>query len=402
MLGTNVGLPTPMTDAPGASRGPLDGVVVADFSRVLAGPLATMMLGDLGAEVIKIERPGLGDDTRSWGPPFGEDGSATYYLSVNRNKRSVTLDLTNEEQRSQARALAVSADVVVENFRAGTMERFGLDYESLRAENPGLIYCRDSAFGPSGGRDLPGYDFIVQAASGLMSITGEDGGPPTKTGVAIVDVFTGLYATVGIVAALAERWTSGQGQFVEVNLLSSALAALVNQASAFVSAGVVPGRMGNLHPSITPYQTFATATEPIALAATNERQFSDLCKALDAPELVADGRWSFNTARVEHRESLAAELESILRRQPCDRWVSRLTAHGVPCSPVNSIDAAFALAAELGLEPVRALLSSDGQPTTTVANPIAFSRTPTSHRLAPPALGADTAEVLQRLRSESA
>ena len=296
----------------------------------------------------------------------------------------------------------MSADVVVENFRAGTMERFGLDYESLRAENPGLIYCRVSAFGPSGGRDLPGYDFIVQAASGLMSITGEDGGPPTKTGVAIVDVFTGLYATVGIVAALAERRTSGQGQFVEVNLLSSALAALVNQASAFVSAGVVPGRMGNLHPSITPYQTFATATEPIALAATNERQFSDLCKALDAPELAADERWSSNTARVEHREALAAELESILRRQPCDRWVSRLTAHGVPCSPVNSIDAAFALAAELGLEPVRALLSSDGQPTTTVANPIAFSRTPTSHRLAPPALGADTAEVLERLRSESA
>ena len=402
MLGTNVGLPLPMIDAPGASRGPLDGVVVADFSRVLAGPLSTMMLGDLGAEVIKIERPGLGDDTRSWGPPFGEDGSATYYLSVNRNKRSVTVDLADGEQRSQARALAVSADVVVENFRAGTMERFGLDYESLRAENPGLIYCRVSAFGPSGGRDLPGYDFIVQAASGLMSITGEAGGPPTKTGVAIVDVFTGLYATVGIVAALAERRTSGQGQFVEVNLLSSALAALVNQASAFVSAGVVPGRMGNLHPSITPYQTFATATEPIALAATNERQFSDLCKALDAPELAADGRWSFNTARVEHREALAAELESILRRQPCDRWVSRLTAHGVPCSPVNSIDAAFALAAELGLEPVRRLLSSDGQPTTTVANPITFSRTPTSHRLAPPALGADTAEVLDRLRSEPA
>ena len=187
-----------------------------------------------------------------------------------------------------------------------------------------------------------------------------------------------------------------------MNLLSSALAALVNQASAFVSAGVVPGRMGNLHPSITPYQTFATPTEPIALAATNERQFSDLCKALDAPELAADGRWSSNTARVEHREALAAELESILRRQPCDRWVSRLTAHGIPCSAVNSVDAAFALAADLGLDPVRRLVGGDGQPTTTVANPIAFSRTPTSHRLAPPALGADTAEVLERLRPEPA
>ena len=290
-----------MTESAG---GPLDGVVVADFSRVLAGPLATMMLGDLGAEVIKIERPGAGDDTRSWGPPFAEDGSAAYYLSVNRNKRSVVLDLSDEQQRAQARDLAVSADVVVENFRAGTMERFGLEYESLRAGNPGLVYCRVSAFGPAGGRDLPGYDFIVQAASGFMSITGEAAGSPTKTGVAIVDVFTGLYATIGIVAALAERRTSGLGQFIEVNLMSSALAALVNQASAFVNAGSVPGPMGNLHPSITPYETFATATEPIALAATNERQFSDLCKALDAPHLAADPRWSSNTARVENREAL--------------------------------------------------------------------------------------------------
>ncbi|MXV99326.1 MAG: CoA transferase [Acidimicrobiaceae bacterium] len=383
----------------GASRGPLDGVVVADFSRVLAGPLAAMMLGDLGAEVIKIERPGLGDDTRSWGPPFAEDGSATYYLSVNRNKRSVTLDLTDEEQRAQARALAASADVVVENFRAGTMERFGLDYESLRADNPGLVFCRVSAFGPEGGRALPGYDFIVQAASGFMSITGEAEGTPTKTGVAIVDVVTGLYATVGIVAALAERETSGVGQFIEVNLLSSALAALINQSSAFVSGGVVPGRMGNLHPSITPYETFATATDPIAIAATNERQFSSLCKSLDAPHLLADERWSTNTTRVEHREALAAELESILRHKPCDHWVERLTEYGIPCSPVNSIDAAFALAAELGLNPVRHIPSSDGRQQATVANPITFSRTPTSHRLAPPDLGADTADVLERLRS---
>ncbi len=384
----------------GASRGPLDGVVVADFSRVLAGPLAAMMLGDLGADVIKIERPGLGDDTRSWGPPFSKDGSATYYLSVNRNKRSVVLDLADPEQRAQARDLALSADVVVENFRAGTMERFGLDYESLRADNPGLIFCRVSAFGPEGGRDLPGYDFIVQAASGFMSITGEAEGAPTKTGVAIVDVVTGLYATVGIVAALAERETSGAGQFIEVNLLSSALAALINQSSAFVSGGVVPGRMGNLHPSITPYETFPTATDPIAIAATNERQFSGLCKSLDALHLLADERWSTNTARVEHREALTAELTSILRLESCEHWVSRLTEHGIPCSPVNSIDAAFALAADLGLDPVRHLPRAGGDPGTTVANPITFSRTPTSHRLHPPELGAHTAEVLEGLRSE--
>ena len=376
-------------------------MVVADFSRVLAGPLAAMMLGDLGADVIKIERPGLGDDTRSWGPPFSEDGSATYYLSVNRNKRSVVLDLADPEQRAQARDLALSADVVVENFRAGTMERFGLDYESLQADSPGLVYCRVSAFGPSGGRDLPGYDFIVQAASGFMSITGEAEGTPTKTGVAIVDVVTGLYATVGIVAALAERETSGEGQFIEVNLLSSALAALINQSSAFVSGGVVPGRMGNLHPSITPYETFPTATDPIAIAATNERQFSGLCKSLDALHLLADERWATNTTRVEHREALAAELESILRREPCEHWVERLTEYGIPCSPVNSIDAAFALAGELGLDPMGHLPRHDGRSGTTVANPITFSRTPASHRLPPPALGAHTAEVLRGLRPEA-
>ena len=385
-----------IADAANEARGPLDGIVVADFSRVLAGPLATMMLGDLGAEVIKVERPGLGDDTRSWGPPFADDGSATYYLSVNRNKRSVVLDLADEQQRAQAQALALSADVVVENFRAGTMERFGLDYESLRADNPALVYCRVSAFGPYGGRDLPGYDFIVQAASGFMSITGESGGSPTKTGVAIVDVFTGLYATIGIVAALAERQTSGLGQFVEVNLMSSALAALVNQAAAFVSAGVVPESMGNLHPSITPYETFDTATRPIAIAATNERQFSNLCEALDAPHLADDGRWSSNTARVEHREALAAELTSILGGEPCEHWVSRLAEYGIPCSPVNSIEAAFELAAEFGLDPVRWLSVDGEQQAPTVANPISLSRTPASHRLPPPALGADTAQVLGR------
>ncbi len=375
--------------------------MVVDFSRILAGPLAAMMLGDLGADVIKIERPGLGDDTRSWGPPFADDGSATYYLSANRNKRSATLDLADPEQLAQARALARSADVVVENFRAGTAERFGLDYESLQAGNPGLVYCRVSAYGPAGGRDLTGYDFIVQAASGLMSITGEAEGTPARTGVAIVDVVTGLYATIGVVAALVERQSSGLGQFIEVNLLSSALAALVNQASSFVSGGVVPGRIGNLHPSITPYQTFSTATEPIAVAATNDRQFSALCEALDAPHLASDRRLSSNPARVEHREAVRAELESILRHRPCGQWVERLTAHGVPCSPVNTIEDAFRLAAELGLDPVRRLSSGDGQSAATVANPISFSRTPASHRLAPPALGADTAEVLEGLRSRS-
>ena len=391
-----------MTDTPEASRGPLDGLLVADFSRVLAGPLATMMLGDLGAEVIKIERPVSGDDTRWWGPPFAADGSSTYYLSVNRNKRSVTLDLTDDEQLAQARALALAADVVVENFRFGTMARFGLDYESLRVDNPGVVYCRVSAFGPSGGRDLSGYDFVVQAVSGLMSITGDPDGPPTKAGVAVVDVLTGLYATIGILAAVTERASSGRGQFVEVNLLSSALASLVNQASAFVNADVVPGRMGNLHPSIAPYQAFETATEPIAIAATNDRQFANVCEALDAPDVAADERWLSNTARVEHRESLVEELESRFRREPCEHWVDILRARAVPCGPVNSIDEAFALASRLGLDPVRLIPRAEGEPVATVANPISLSRTPASHRLAPPALGADTTEVLRRLGSAPA
>ena len=232
-----------------------------------------------------------------------------------------------------------------------------------------------------------------------MSITGESGGPPTKTGVAIVDVITGLYATIGILAALNERHESGQGQFIEVNLLSSALAALINQASAFVNAGAVPGRMGNLHPSITPYQPFETATAPIAIAATNERQFASLCEALEAPHLVADERFSTNTSRVEHREALAAQLESILVREPCEHWIERLAAHGIPCSPVNSMDSAFALAQELGLDPVRWLPGGDGHRVPTVANPITMSRTPASHRLPPPVLGADTDDVLRGLRS---
>ena len=391
-----------MTDTPEASRGPLDGLLVADFSRVLAGPLATMMLGDLGAEVIKIERPVSGDDTRWWGPPFAADGSSTYYLSVNRNKRSVSLDLTDDEQLAQARALALAADVVVENFRFGTMERFGLDYESLRGDNPALVYCRVSAFGPSGGRDLSGYDFVVQAVSGLMSITGDPDGPPTKAGVAVVDVLTGLYATIGILAAVTERAGSGRGQFVEVNLLSCALASLVNQASAFVNADVVPARMGNLHPSITPYQAFETASEPIAIAATNDRQFANLCEALDLPDMAADERWSSNTARVEHREALVEEFESRFRRESCEHWVDVLRARAVPCGPVNSIDEAFALASRLGLDPVRLMPGEGAERPATVANPISLSRTPASHRLAPPALGADTTEVLRRLGSAPA
>lgn len=381
------------------SCGPLAGLVVADFSRILAGPLATMMLGDLGAEVIKVERPGAGDDTRSWGPPFAEDGSSAYYLSVNRNKRSIALDLGDERQRARARALVRTADVVIENFRAGTMERFGLDYESSKADNPGLIYCRISGFGPGPGRDLPGYDFLVQALSGLMSITGHPDGPPMKTGVAIVDVLTGLHAAVGVLAAVAERERSGLGQRLEVNLFSSALSSLVNQASSFLTAGSVPTRMSNQHPSVAPYETLATATGPIVVAVGNDGQFRNLCAALGRPDLAADDRWASNEGRVRHRAELVAELEAALGQRPVEDWVGVLRDHEIPCGAVQDISQAFEMADRLGLDAVRRLVGDDGAGVAGVANPITLSRTPASYRLAPPGLGADTDRVLEWLDS---
>ncbi len=387
-----------LSEPPGDSAaGPLAGLVVADFSRILAGPLATMMLGDLGAEVIKVERPGAGDDTRSWGPPFTEDGSSAYYLSVNRNKRSIALDLEDEGQRARARALILAADVVIENFRAGTMERFGLGYESSKADNPRLIYCRISGFGDGPGSDLPGYDFLVQALSGLMSITGDPDGPPMKTGVAIVDVLTGLHAAVGVLAAVAERERSGLGQRLEVNLFSSALASLVNQASSFLTTGTVPTRMSNGHPSVAPYETLATATGSIVVTAGNDGQFRNLCAALGRPELADDPRWASNAGRVRHRAEMVRELEEILRLRPCRAWVEVLRQHDVPCGAVQDISQAFELADRLGLDAVRHLVRDDGSGASSVANPITLSRTAVSYRLAPPALGADTDRVFEWL-----
>ena len=301
--------------------GALDGVLVADFSRVLSGPLATMLMGDLGASVIKVERPGSGDDTRAWGPPFRGDDS-TYHLSVNRNKRSVALDLSDAEDIALARTLALRADVLVENFRPGAMERRGLGYDDLRAENVGLVYCSISGFGREGGSALAGYDFIAQAAGGLMSVTGEPDGEPTKVGVALVDVVAGLYATVGILAALRARERTGSGQRVDVNLLSSILAALVNQSSAYVAAGVTPDRMGNAHPSIAPYETFRAADVPVAVAAGNDSQFAALCSAVGDAGLADDPRFATNPARVTNRAALRVELErhlSVAGRGPLGR-----------------------------------------------------------------------------------
>lgn len=369
------------------SAPPLDGLVVADFSRVLAGPLASMMLGDLGAEVVKVEQPGTGDDTRSWGPPYGPDGESAYFLSVNRNKSSVEIDLSTEAGRARARRLALGADVLIENFRAGTAERFGLGYEDLVADNPRLIYARVSGFGSGPGADLPGYDFLVQAMSGLMSITGDPGGPPTKTGVAVVDVLTGLNLTIGVLAALAERSRSGRGQHLEVSLMGSALAGLVNQASSYLTAGVVPERMGNLHPSIAPYEPFATASEPVVIAVGNDGQFRQLARTLGRPDLADDPRWQSNPDRVRHREALHEEIERTLRNEPRDAWIERLRADGIACGPINTIADAFAAAEALGLEPRVEQRRPDGTRVTTTSNPLRLSRTPVVYRHAPPHLG---------------
>jgi len=371
---------------------PLDGLLIADFSRVLAGPLASMFLADLGASVIKVERPGSGDDTRSWGPPY-VGPVTTYYTSVNRNKRSVTLDLADRGDLELARRLARRADVLIENYRPGKLAVFGLDAATLADENPGLVYCSISGFGTGTGAHLPGYDFVAQAVGGLMSITGEPGGSPVKVGVALVDVLTGLHATIGILAALRERQRSGRGQVVEVNLLSSLLSSLVNQGAAYINGTGVPSAMGNEHPSIAPYETLKTRDVPIAVAAGNDRQFAAMAAAVGRPELAADPRFATNRDRVTNRPELVAALESALSGHDAAYWTDRLQSRGVPCGPVNDIGAAIELATRLGLDPVVHHPSSGEHDIATLANPITLTRTPVRYHGAPPALGADDSAV---------
>jgi len=361
--------------------GPLSGVRIADLSRVLAGPYATMLLGDLGAEVIKVERPGVGDDTRSWGPPYTDDGMATYFAGVNRNKDARAIDLSTQEGRAQVRNLIAESDVVVENFRPGALAAMGLGYDDLAGTHPGLIYCSISGFGSGLGSTMPGYDLLVQAMGGLMSVTGPAPGEPTKVGVALVDVITGLHATVGILAALHHRDVTGQGQHLEVNLLSSLLSALVNQASAYVAGGVVPGILGNAHPSIAPYEVFATADRPIVIAVGNDGQFRSLVTAMAIAELADDARFATNPARVSNRGELKVALESALGSRSADEWQEIITAAGVPCGPINDLAQAFALAQSLGLDPI---IDVGGVPT--VAHPIRLSKTPAEYRLPPPPL----------------
>ncbi len=374
----------------GSEHDALNGVQILDFSRVLAGPFATMMLADLGAEVTKVERPGTGDETRGWGPPYDADGNATYFQSVNRNKASRVLDLRSPGDVRRALELAAGADVVVENFRPGVMDGLGLGYETLAAVNPRLIYCSITGFGARAGAELPGYDLLVQAVGGLMSITGPADGEPQKVGVALVDILTGLFASVGILAALRHTAATGEGQRVEVDLLSCLLAALVNQASGYTIAGAVPGRMGNAHPSIAPYQLYPTQAGEIVIAVGNDRQFAALTTVLGAPELATDPRYATNAARVANRDALTQALTAALAARPAADWAARLTAVRVPAGVVNDLAGAFALAESLKLEPVVEVPSAMGvehPPVRLTRNPIGLSRTPPRYRSGPPRLG---------------
>jgi crotonobetainyl-CoA:carnitine CoA-transferase CaiB-like acyl-CoA transferase len=364
----------------------LSGVRILDFSRILAGPFATMVLADLGAEVLKIERRGAGDDTRSWGPPFDARGVATYFDSVNRNKESITLDLSDPTDRERARKLALESDVLVENFRPGVMDQFGLGWQALHEAHPALVYCSITGFGRGQGARLPGYDLLVQAMGGLMSITGDPEGEPQKVGVALVDVISGLFCTVGILAALRHRDRSGDGQRVEVDLLSSLLAALVNQASGYTIAGVVPGRLGNAHPSISPYELYPCADGELVLAVGNDRQFAALASVIGAPGLAGDPRFATNPDRVANRGELREELVRLLAERPAASWAQELMDSGVPAGVVNDLAGAVGLAEQLGLEPLVKLQLDGGGELPLVRNPIRLSATPPTYRTAPPPL----------------
>ena len=369
----------------GEGTAPLAGIKVADFSRVLAGPFASMMLADFGADVIKIEHP-AGDDTRAWVPPVDANGMGSYFSSVNRNKRSVVCDLRTALGLAEARTIALAADVVIENFRPGVMERYGLDHAALRAERPHLIYCSITGFGTDAGAHLPGYDLLVQAVGGLMSVTGSPDSEPSKVGVALVDVITGQNAVVGILTALRVRDSTGSGQRVEVNLLSSLLAGMVNQTSSTLATGTAPRRMGNAHPSIAPYETFRTQDGPIAVAVGTDRQFANLVRVLGRPELADDDRFSCNADRLAHRVQLKELLEDSLQHRSAAEWSATLLLEGVPAGKVNSIAEALELATVLGLDPV--VNVTDGSRTSRqIANPIRLSHTPVRYLRPPPLLG---------------
>ena len=374
-----------------AAAGPLDGLLVADFSRILAGPYATMLLADLGAEVVKVEGP-RGDDTRSWVPPV-HDGVSTYFLGINRNKRSVVLDFADESDAVLARELAKRADIVIENFRPGGLAKYGLDYDTVAASNPRVLYASISGFGSGEqGRTLPGYDLIVQAISGLMSLTGPADGEPYRAGISVFDVMAGLHATIGLLAALHRRHETGRGQHVEVNLLSSALSGMVNHTSAYVAAGVVPYRMGNSHPSLFPYEPLPCSDGELIVTAGNDQQFRKLVDVLGVPELADDPRFARNPDRTARRDELRPLLVERLSTRTTMEWFRDITAAGIPCGPINTVDQGVAFAEDIGLDPVVDVGPADTS-VRSVRNPITLSESPPAYRLPPPTLDEHGAEI---------
>ena len=380
-----------------ATGGPLAGLLVADFSRILAGPYASMLLADLGADVVKVEGP-AGDDTRTWMPPVHDEVS-TYFLGVNRNKRSIVLDLADAADRDVAARLAARADVLIENFRPGGLARFGLDYDTVAAANPGVVYASISGFGTAEGAALPGYDLIVQAISGLMSLTGDPAGPPYRAGISVFDVMAGLHATIGVLSALHHRTESGRGQHVEVNLMSSALSGLVNHSSAVVAAGETPMRMGNSHPSLFPYDALPTADKELIVTAGNDGQFRKLCAVLGLDELVDDARFRRNQDRTARRGELRPLLVERLSTRTADEWFRELIAAGVPCGPINTVNDGVAFAEELGLDPVVQVGEGDSA-VPSIRNPITFSETPARYVLPPPGLDEHGAEIRSWLSAD--
>lgn len=379
----------------------LQGLRVLDLSRVLAGPWASQLLADFGAEVIKVENPAGGDDTRSWGPPFtaGDEGQSAYFLCANRGKRSVTIDLKSPDGQAAVRKLAVESDILLENFKVGRAERLGIDYPRLHRINPRLIYCSITGFGQTGPcRDRPGYDLLVQAMGGLMSITGERddlaGGRPQKVGVAVSDIMTGLYATVGILAALHERQASGRGQHIDLALLDVTVASLANQASNYLVGGVVPRRLGNAHPSIVLYQAFATRDGYIVLAVGNDTQFRRLARLLGKPELAEDPRYATNPARVANRDALLAILEPLLSLRPSEHWLRDLSADGTPAGPINDMQGVFEDPQLRARDMVVSIERADGDKLELVGNPLKFSRTPVRYDRPAPLLGEHNKEIL--------
>jgi crotonobetainyl-CoA:carnitine CoA-transferase CaiB-like acyl-CoA transferase len=386
----------------------LSHIKVLDLSRILAGPWASQLLADLGAEVIKVERPEVGDDTRSWGPPFLKDESgrdtaeSAYYLCTNRGKQSVCIDMKSAEGQETIRQLADQCDVVLENFKVGGAASFGIDYDTLAARNPGLVYCSITGFGQTGpNKNRPGYDFLVQAMGGLMSVTGqadgEAGAGPQKVGVALTDIMTGLYAAIGILAALSERDRSGVGQFVDLALLDVTAATLANQASNYLVGSIVPGRLGNAHPNIVPYQSFVAADGHLIVAVGNDGQFARFVTELGCPELAADARFKTNQLRVQHRETLIPLLQRPMLERSKAEWLAAFERVQVPAGPINSVEEVFAEPQIQAREMQITLPHPQNPGLQVVGNPIKLSRTPVEYQRPPPRLGEHTEEVLARL-----